>query len=146
MIVRILTVSNFCPSTPAGGSFNTFLNALDASYCTYEGGDDPTVDPVYPDSLGGYQGEYSDTNFIHDIADMHVIEAEECGQVSATYVISTSYAVDEASLTPAYMQRQCNEYAKVHIVPSMPRSTRSNKRDSSDLWVSPYYIHLAITG
>jgi tripeptidyl-peptidase-1 len=25
-----------------GGSFNNFLDALDGSYCTYEGGDDPS--------------------------------------------------------------------------------------------------------
>lgn len=28
------------------GTFNIFLDALDASYCTYEGGDQPYVDPV----------------------------------------------------------------------------------------------------
>lgn len=33
------------------GSFNTFLDALDGSYCTFEGGDDPTQ--VRPQSLAG---------------------------------------------------------------------------------------------
>jgi len=32
------------------GFGNTFLDALDASYCTFEGGDDPTLDPKYPDT------------------------------------------------------------------------------------------------
>lgn len=40
-----------------GGSFNTFLDALDASYCTYEGGDDQNEDPTYPDVLGGYDSK-----------------------------------------------------------------------------------------
>ena len=40
-----------------GASFNNFLDAIDGSYCTYEGGDDPTQDGTYPDPLpGGYKG------------------------------------------------------------------------------------------
>lgn len=30
-----------------GASFNNFLDALDESYCTYDGGDDPNQDGVY---------------------------------------------------------------------------------------------------
>jgi hypothetical protein len=35
-----------------GGSFNNFLDALDGSYCTFEGGDskDPNIDGQYPDT------------------------------------------------------------------------------------------------
>ncbi|PKK52803.1 hypothetical protein CI102_2713 [Trichoderma harzianum] len=54
------------------GLFNTFLDALDKSYCTYsaygETGDLPGVDPTYPDtSEGGYDqpeqcGAYTPTN------------------------------------------------------------------------------------
>ena len=45
-----------------GGIFNTFLDALDGSYCTYsaygETGDDPELDPTYPDpNPGGYKGQ-----------------------------------------------------------------------------------------
>ena len=41
----------------AGASFNNFLDAIDGSYCTFEGDDDPTQDGVYPDNLpGGYTG------------------------------------------------------------------------------------------
>ena len=52
------------------GSFNTFLDALDGSYCA---GDDPSQDPPYPDpNPGGYKG------------------AKNCGGAAATKVISTS--------------------------------------------------------
>lgn len=83
---------------PQGASFNNFLDAIDGSYCTFEGGDDPTQDGIYPDPLpGGYKGP------------------ENCGGFAATKVISTSYAYNEADLTPFYEQRQCAEYAKLGI-------------------------------
>ena len=78
-----------------GASFNNFLDAIDGSYCTFEGGDDPTQDAAYPDPFGGYQGP------------------ENCGGFAATKVISTSYAYNEADLTPFYEMRQCQEYAKL---------------------------------
>jgi len=38
-----------------GASFNNFLDALDGSYCTFDGGDDPNQDAVYPDTVpNGY--------------------------------------------------------------------------------------------
>jgi tripeptidyl-peptidase-1 len=45
-----------------GGLFNTFFDAIDGSYCTYEAygekGDNPEFDPVYPNEReGGYRGE-----------------------------------------------------------------------------------------
>jgi tripeptidyl-peptidase-1 len=43
----------------ASGIFNTFFDALDGSYCTYsaygEKGNDPVLDPKYPDP-NGYKG------------------------------------------------------------------------------------------
>ena len=78
-------------------SFNTFLDAIDASYCTFEGGDDPTQDPQFPVIPNGYQGP------------------NQCGGFAATNVISTSYAYNEADLTPFYEQRQCSEYAKLGL-------------------------------
>jgi tripeptidyl-peptidase-1 len=82
-----------------GGSFNNFLDAIDASYCSYEGGDDPTQDGIYPDvNAGGYKG------------------AEDCGTFAATKVISTSYGYNEADLTPFYEQRQCHEYMKLGLM------------------------------
>ncbi|KAJ7512566.1 peptidase S8/S53 domain-containing protein [Mycena galericulata] len=81
-----------------GGSFNNFLDALDGSYCTFDGGDDPAFDSIYPDTLpGGYQG--------HD-----------CGTVKPANVISSSYADNEADLSPAYAIRQCAEYAKLGLM------------------------------
>ena len=81
-----------------GASFNNFLDAIDGSYCTYEGGDDPTQDAIYPDTLpGGYTGP------------------ENCGGFAATKVISTSYGYNEADLTAFYEQRQCNEYMKLGL-------------------------------
>ncbi|KAE9402298.1 hypothetical protein BT96DRAFT_918310 [Gymnopus androsaceus JB14] len=77
-------------------SFNNFLDAIDGSYCTYEGGDDASVDAIYPDDQpGGYDGP------------------PDCGTAKPAAVISTSYGYNEADLTPAYVMRQCNEYAKL---------------------------------
>ncbi|KAI0922999.1 hypothetical protein AcV5_009837 [Taiwanofungus camphoratus] len=81
-----------------GASFNNLLDALDGSYCTFEGGDDPTQDGIYPDPYGGYEGK------------------EDCGTVKPAYVVSTSYSYNEADLTPAYMERQCAEYAKLGLM------------------------------
>ncbi|KAJ6552386.1 hypothetical protein DFH09DRAFT_925176, partial [Mycena vulgaris] len=74
-------------------SFGNFLDALDGSYCTFEGGDELPFDTIYPDDVpSGYQG--------HD-----------CGTVKAANVISTSYAAEEAVLTPAYAIRQCADFS-----------------------------------
>lgn len=82
-----------------GASFNTFLDALDGTYCTFDGGDDPNQDPVYPDTAnGGYSGN------------------EDCGTVKPANVISTSYGYNEADLSAAYATRQCNEYAKLGLM------------------------------
>lgn len=83
------------------GSFNDFLDALDSTYCS---GDDPTQDAVYPDpycspaSKDCYKGP------------------KTCGGFAATKVISTSYGYNEHDLTPAYEQRQCNEYMKLGLM------------------------------
>ncbi|KAM5539764.1 hypothetical protein V8D89_006577 [Ganoderma adspersum] len=80
------------------GSFNNLLDGLDGSYCTFEGGDDPSQDGLYPDpNPGGFKG------------------SEDCGGKPPAYVISTSYGYQEADLTPAYMQRQCAEYGKLSL-------------------------------
>ncbi|KAF8444923.1 peptidase S8/S53 domain-containing protein [Boletus edulis BED1] len=82
-----------------GASFNNFLDALDGSYCYYEGGDDPNQDAVYPDpNQGGYTGP------------------EACGTVTPANVISTSYGYNEADLSPGYTARQCSEYAKLGLM------------------------------
>ena len=76
-------------------SFNSWLDALDGSYCS---GDDPAFDPVYPNPApGGFKGP------------------ADCGDKPSAFVISTSYGYQEADLTPAYMQRQCAEYGKLSL-------------------------------
>ena len=76
-----------------GGIFNTFLDAIDGSYCTYsaygETGNDPVLDPTYPDP-NGYQGQLM------------------CGVYKPTNVISISYGEQEQDLPAYYQQRQCN--------------------------------------
>ncbi|KAM0147367.1 hypothetical protein ACHAQE_010318 [Botrytis cinerea] len=84
------------------GFFNTFLDALDGSYCTYcaygECGDDPDLDPIYPDSnSGGYNGTLM------------------CGVYEPTNVISISYGLQEDDLPVAYQKRQCNEWLKLGL-------------------------------
>ena len=74
------------------GFGDTFLDALDASFCTYEGGDNKTIDPIYPDTQpGGYN------------------QPEQCGSYAPTKVISVSYGLSEAFYSPFYEQRQCDE-------------------------------------
>lgn len=57
------------------GFLDTFFDALDASFCTYRGGDDPTIDPHYPDP--------QPKGWHHP---------EMCGTYKPTNVISMSYS------------------------------------------------------
>ncbi|KAM3067871.1 hypothetical protein ACMFMG_011355 [Clarireedia jacksonii] len=82
--------------------FNTFLDALDGSYCNYtafnETGDDPNIDPVYPDPQpGGWNG------------------TRQCGIFKPTKVISASYGQAESDLPINYSKRQCNEFMKLGL-------------------------------
>ena len=66
------------------------------SYCTYsafgETGNDPRVDPVYPDTAsGGYKGKL------------------QCGVFEPTNVLSASYGLVEFDYPVNYQLRQCNE-------------------------------------
>ena len=84
------------PNSTSSGGFNTFLDALDGSYCTYsafgETGDDPVLDPTYPDpAKNGYKGQL------------------QCGVYTPTNVISVSYGGQEYDLPAYYQERQCNE-------------------------------------
>lgn len=94
--VQLFQVGDFIE----GGSFNDFLDAVDASYCTFDGGDDPVQDGQYPSTRGGYEGP------------------KNCGGFAATKVISSSYAYNEADLTARYETRQCTEYAKLGLAGS----------------------------
>ena len=80
------------------GTFNIFLDALDESYCTYEGGDQPYVDPEYPDpNQDGYTGPL------------------QCGGSPKSNVFSFSYGQIEGALPRFYQQRQCNEWMKLGL-------------------------------
>ncbi|MCJ1312828.1 hypothetical protein MMC25_006504 [Agyrium rufum] len=72
--------------TVEGASFNNFLDAIDASYCTAAG------DPA----SGGYK-------------------SRDCGRYTPASVISTSYGSNEASTPLSYNVRQCNEYMKLGL-------------------------------
>ncbi|GKT96345.1 subtilisin-like protein [Colletotrichum tofieldiae] len=74
-----------------GASFNNFLDAIDGSYCTFEGGGskDPNID-----------GQYG---------------TKVCGSAPAVNVISTSYGFNEADLGRKYVERQCAEYMKLGL-------------------------------
>lgn len=84
-----------------GTSFNNFLDGIDPSYCSYEGGDDDTQDGIYSDP-------YNSTRAYKEL--------EHCGKYEPTKVISTSYGCNEADLTPSYDMRQCNEYMKLGLM------------------------------
>lgn len=80
-----------------GASFNNFLDGIDGSYCTFQGGDDPDYDGIYPNPLrGGYK-------------------KQDCGIFTPASVISTSYGYNEVDLPPSYEQRQCSEYLKLGL-------------------------------
>ncbi|KAJ6476257.1 subtilisin-like protein [Mycena sanguinolenta] len=102
--------------------FNDLLDALDGSYCSEDGGDDPSVDGIYPDPApGGYQGP------------------KDCGDKQRSNVISVSYANNEADLTPFYEIRQCNEYGKLGLmgITFLFASGDSGVAGNNDLCVFP---------
>ncbi|KAL7805628.1 subtilisin-like protein [Trichoderma gracile] len=73
--------------------FNTFLDAIDGTYCTFsddgETGDDPTIDGT--------------------------TRNEQCGSFKPTNVISFSYGTAEADYPTYYLQRQCDEFMKLGL-------------------------------
>ncbi|EJC98371.1 subtilisin-like protein [Fomitiporia mediterranea MF3/22] len=84
-----------------GASFDNWLDAVDGSFCTFEGGDNPEFDGIYPDPApGGFKGP------------------ESCGILAPPNVVSVSFGSDEADVTLAYATRQCNEYGKLGLMGS----------------------------
>ncbi|PMD36236.1 subtilisin-like protein [Hyaloscypha variabilis F] len=76
------------------GFLNTFLDALDGSYCSTIS----PLDPPYPDpsnAAGAYKGQL------------------QCGVYKPTNVISISYGGSEDDLPASYQQRQCTEFMKL---------------------------------
>lgn len=69
--------------------FDTFLDAIDGTYCTYKGGDDPVVDGTSP--------------------------TRQCGTFKPTNVISISYGLAEEEYPVGYQKRQCEEYMKLGL-------------------------------
>lgn len=88
------------PSPTIFEGFDTFLDALDGSFCNFtaynQTGNGP-YDPVYPDPYGGWQGDL------------------ECGTVKPASVISVSYGTQEVDLFLSYQKRQCLEYLKLGL-------------------------------
>ncbi|KAF2162617.1 hypothetical protein M409DRAFT_26859 [Zasmidium cellare ATCC 36951] len=83
-------------------TFNTFLDALDGSYCNYTAygitGNSPDYDPTYPDPAdGGCKGQL------------------QCGVYKPTRVICISYGEAEQDFQKVYAQRQCNEFMKLGL-------------------------------
>lgn len=84
-----------------GAGFDNWLDAVDGTFCTFEGGDDPNQDGIYPDPLpGGFTGP------------------ESCGIIPPPHTISVSYAQDEVTISTASANRQCSEYGKLGLMGS----------------------------
>ncbi|KAJ7843350.1 subtilisin-like protein [Mycena olivaceomarginata] len=82
-----------------GAGFDNWLDAVDGSFCTFEGGDDPNQDGIYPDPLpGGFNGP------------------ESCGIIPPPHTVSISYAQDEVTISTASAMRQCTEYGKLGMM------------------------------
>ncbi|KAI0102716.1 peptidase S8/S53 domain-containing protein [Nemania sp. FL0031] len=80
---------------------NNFLDAIDGTYCTFEGGDDPVWDGIYP----------------HDASLPNAYTGEPmCGTYNATHVISVSYGRNEGDRPASYTSRECMEYMKLGLM------------------------------
>ncbi|KAH9480393.1 Aorsin [Psilocybe cubensis] len=73
-----------------GAGFDNWLDAVDGSFCTFEGGDDPEQDTIPG--------------------------PESCGIVAPPHTVSVSYLQDESTVTSAFANRQCSEYAKLGLM------------------------------
>ncbi|KAJ3512115.1 hypothetical protein NLJ89_g3712 [Agrocybe chaxingu] len=78
-----------------GAGFDNWLDAVDGPFCTFDGGDDPAQDGIYPDAAGSPQS---------------------CGIIRPPNVVSISYGQDEATASVKYATRQCQEYAKLGMM------------------------------
>ena len=93
------------------------MTNLAKSYCNYtaygETGDDPSIDPVYPDPQpGGYQGKPT----FRWVGFQNSLMQESFNVVfKRDHVISASYGQAEADLPMNYTKRQCNEFMKLGL-------------------------------
>jgi len=103
VVVYQVDDANYAPAEVAvDNTFNTFLDALDGSYCNYTAygitGNSPGIDPTYPDpAANGYKGQL------------------QCGVYKPTRVISASYGESEKDFPKNYVLRQCNEFLKLGL-------------------------------
>lgn len=79
----------FQVSQASNDLLDRFLDAIDGSFCTADGGDDPTNDPPSDPSL--------------------------CGKYKPTNVISISYGGPEKKWPLKYVKRQCDEFMKLGL-------------------------------
>ncbi|KAG6837110.1 hypothetical protein H0H93_014714 [Arthromyces matolae] len=94
--VQLLQIGN--SQIPEFRSFNEWLDAVDESYCTLQGGDDLTYDPTLPNPLpGGFKGH-------------------SCGTVTVPYVVSNSQGDQESRFSQFYLERQCAEFGKLGLM------------------------------
>ncbi|KAI1120614.1 peptidase S8/S53 domain-containing protein [Nemania abortiva] len=97
--VTLYQVGDGMFSNPATN--NNFLDAIDGSYCVFEGGDDPDWDAIYP----------------HDASIPNAYTGEPmCGTYNATNVISVSYGRNEGDRPASYTARECMEYMKLGLM------------------------------
>ncbi|KAL6894867.1 peptidase S8/S53 domain-containing protein [Trichoderma evansii] len=99
--VRIYNVDDlYWQESSLQGTFHTFLDAIDGSYCNRTAynitGDSPDYDPTYP-YPNGYIGD------------------EMCGVFKPTNVISISWSPEEQYRSVNYDQRQCSEWMKLSL-------------------------------
>lgn len=71
---------------------------MDGSYCISDGGDDITYDPEIPNPFPGGLKEHT------------------CGIIRPPNVVSNSQADHEYRFSQFYLQRQCNEFAKLGLM------------------------------
>lgn len=115
--VTLYQVGDDDVSRPA--SNNNFLDAIDTSYCTYDGGDDPTWDAIYPhnSSAAAYQGQpdcgiYKPASVMSEKKVLYHARTFN----SDASLRSISYGLNEASHPAAYFERQCYEYMKLGLM------------------------------
>ena len=91
--------------------FELLLNALDADFCTYQGGNPPWLSKYTPKN-----GTYCFVSHAFSQANL-VVDIEDCGNKPRADVISISYLQTELDFGSFFAQRQCHEYGKVRTFP-----------------------------
>ncbi|KAG9312119.1 peptidase S8/S53 domain-containing protein [Chiua virens] len=108
------TVTLYQASDMVEGPTQNYRN----TYCTFEGGNNPNQDAMYPDMApGGYEGWFSFKILSHYNLPTPVIKGPlACGTTPLSNVISTLYSYNEADLSVFYTAHQCAEFAKLGLM------------------------------